>query len=77
VICAGLPEQGIGIAIKCDDGAGRAPEAVMATVIDALLPGEETWAALGNYRRPPIDDRNGIKVGEVRATDALRDALRV
>jgi L-asparaginase II len=77
VICAALPDRGIGIAIKCDDGAGRAPEVVMANVIDALLPGEETWAALGNYRRPPIDDRNGIKVGELRATDALRDALRV
>jgi L-asparaginase II len=77
VMCAALPEKGIGIAIKCDDGAPRAREVVLAAAIDALLPGEETWAALGNYRRPPIDDRNGIKVGELRATDVLRDALRV
>ena len=33
VYCAALPEQGLGIAIKCDDGAGRAAEAVMASLI--------------------------------------------
>jgi L-asparaginase II len=76
VICAGFPALGYGVAIKCDDGAGRAPEAVMAAVIEALLPGEETSAALGGYRQPSVDDRNGVKVGEVRATAALRDALR-
>ena len=26
VFCAALPEQGLGIAVKCDDGAGRAAE---------------------------------------------------
>src|SRR5262249_19733580 len=30
VVCAALPEQGLGIALKCDDGAGRAAEALMA-----------------------------------------------
>ena len=27
VYCGALPEQGLGIAIKCDDGAGRAAQA--------------------------------------------------
>ena len=30
VYCAALPEQGLGIAVKCDDGAGRAAEVMMA-----------------------------------------------
>ena len=76
VVCAALPWSGLGIAIKCADGASRAPEVVMAAVIEALLPGEATRDALGNYREPPIMDRNGSKVGEVRATAALRDSLR-
>jgi len=33
VYCAALPEQGFGIAVKCDDGGGRAAEAVTATAI--------------------------------------------
>ncbi|HVZ15187.1 MAG TPA: asparaginase [Bauldia sp.] len=75
VICAAFPETGLGVAIKCDDGAGRAPEVVMATVIETLLPGEETKAGLGNYRRPPILDRNGAKVGELRPVDGLAEML--
>ena len=31
VYCAALPELGYGIALKCDDGAGRAAEVVMAS----------------------------------------------
>ncbi len=76
VICAALPESGVGIAVKCDDGAGRAPEVVIAAVIEALLPGEATRVALGDYRAPPIMDRGGAKVGEVRAVDGLVAALR-
>ena len=37
VYCGALPEQGLGIAIKCDDGAGRAAEIVMAAVIARFL----------------------------------------
>ena len=33
VFCAALPAQGLGIALKCDDGAARAAEVVMAAVI--------------------------------------------
>ena len=38
VYCGALPEQGLGIAIKCDDGAGRAAQAIMAAVIARFLP---------------------------------------
>ncbi len=37
VFCGALPELGLGIALKCDDGADRAAETVMAAVIDAFL----------------------------------------
>ncbi len=37
VYCGALPEQGLGIAVKCDDGAGRAAEAVTAAIIARFL----------------------------------------
>ncbi len=36
VYCAALPEQGLGIAVKCDDGAGRAAEVMMAATLVRL-----------------------------------------
>ena len=32
------PEQGLGIAVKCDDGAGRAAEVMMAAMLARFLP---------------------------------------
>jgi L-asparaginase II len=37
VFCGALPDQGLGIALKCDDGAGRAAEAVMAALMIRLM----------------------------------------
>jgi L-asparaginase II len=72
VYCAGFPESGLGVAIKCDDGAGRAAETVMAAVIDALLPlnaGERE--AFADRLTPPILNRAGAKVGEIRMADGV------
>ncbi|HVY20427.1 MAG TPA: asparaginase [Bauldia sp.] len=74
VICAALPELGLGIAIKADDGAGRATEPLLSTVIAALLPmSDRESAAL----RPKvaINDRNGARVGEIRTAAELGDML--
>ncbi len=38
VYCGAIPELGYGIALKCDDGAGRASEMVMAALIARFLP---------------------------------------
>ena len=38
VYCATLPHEGLGIAVKCDDGAGRAAQAITAAVIARFLP---------------------------------------
>jgi L-asparaginase II len=74
VICAALPELGLGVAIKADDGAGRATEPLLSAVIAALLPLSE--AERGALRLAvPIDDRNGARVGEIRPVAELAALL--
>jgi L-asparaginase II len=72
VFCAALPEQGLGIALKCDDGAGRAAEVMMAALIARYLPltdGERT--ELDRYIRPVLHNWNGIAVGDLRPAPLL------
>ncbi|CAD5371615.1 Asparaginase [Rubrivivax sp. A210] len=74
VHCAAIPELGLGVAIKMDDGnTARACEVALAAIIERLLPLEESDASfmrglsdvgLGNWR--------GIAVGRLRATAVLR-----
>jgi L-asparaginase II len=72
VYCGALPQQGLGIAIKCDDGAGRAAQAIMAALIARFLPLEPAErAALRPFTQPVLHNWNGIEVGEVRMTDAI------
>jgi len=66
VYCAALPEQGLGIAIKCDDGAGRAAEVATAAVLSRFLTSGEDRAALARFVRPRLRNWNGITVGELR-----------
>jgi L-asparaginase II len=66
VYCAALPEQGLGIAIKCDDGAGRATEVATAAVLSRFLTSGEDCAALARFVRPRLRNWNGITVGELR-----------
>jgi len=73
VYCGALPVQGFGIAIKCDDGTGRAAQAIMAALIARFLPlGEDERAALTPFLRPVLRNWNGIEVGALQVTDALR-----
>jgi L-asparaginase II len=72
VYCGALPELGLGIALKCDDGAGRAAQAVMAAIIARFLPlGDAERAALARLERPILRNWNGIEVGALRVTDAI------
>jgi L-asparaginase II len=75
VICAALPELGLGIAIKADDGAGRATEPLLSAVIAALLPLNDTERAALRLTIP-IDDRNGATVGEIRPVEGLAAKLQ-
>jgi L-asparaginase II len=72
VYCAALPELGFGIALKCDDGAGRAAEAMIAAVLAKLLRSDEALSAeLARQARPAIRSRIGVEVGALRPTEAL------
>ncbi|MBM2711199.1 asparaginase [Mesorhizobium caraganae] len=72
VYCAAVPELGLGIALKCDDGAGRAAEVMIAAVLAKLLGADEALAAnLLEQANPPIESRIGAKVGALRPTASL------
>jgi len=78
VFCAAVEELGLGIAIKCDDGAGRAAEVVVAEVLSLLLgKDEELSAKLARLARPDLHNWNGILVGRLQPTGALAEGLAV
>ena len=66
VFCGALPELGLGVAVKVDDGAARASEVAMAGVIERFLPlGDKDRAALGRLLHPTLRNWNGIEVGKI------------
>ncbi|HEX4555748.1 MAG TPA: asparaginase [Xanthobacteraceae bacterium] len=72
VFCGALPEQGLGIAVKCDDGQGRAAEVATAAVIAGLLPlREHDGDFLARFVRPQLRNWNGTVVGGLRPTEML------
>jgi L-asparaginase II len=72
VYCAAVPELGLGVAIKCDDGAGRGAEVMVAAVLAKLLRSDTALAArLIEIATPPVESRAGAKVGALRPTAAL------
>ncbi len=72
VYCGALPELGLGIALKCDDGAGRAAQAIMAAIIARFLPLDAAErAALSPHTQPVLRNWSGIEVGAVRVTGGL------
>jgi L-asparaginase II len=72
VFCAALPEAGLGVAIKCVDGAGRAAEAAMGAVLCRFVPMSQAERHLLAPRfSPTLVNWNGIAVGRIRAAGAL------
>jgi len=68
VFCGAIPHAGLGIAVKCDDGAGRAAEAGFAAVLASL----DVWtmeehAALSSFAHATLKNWRKIEVGEVKA----------
>jgi L-asparaginase II len=77
VFCGALPDQDLGIAVKCDDGAGRAAEAIMAAIVARFLPlAADESAALARFVRPSLRNWNGIEVGALRVSEAINPNLR-
>jgi len=68
VFCGAVPHAGLGIALKCDDGASRASESAMAAVL-ASLP---VWTdserqALKTFTETDLSNWRKIHVGDVHA----------
>jgi L-asparaginase II len=68
VFCAALPELGLGLAVKADDGATRAAEVMIAALISRFIETPEGFAALA---RPKLANWRGAEVGEIRAAGVL------
>ena len=71
VYCGALPDQGLGIAIKCDDGAGRAAEVMMAATLLRMARPITDFGGLEPFARVTLRNWNGIEVGAIRPTKAL------
>jgi L-asparaginase II len=74
VYCASLPELGLGVAIKMDDGnTARACEVAMAAVIERLLPLNDSDAGfMAGFSEVVMRNWNGIEVGRLRAAEGLQ-----
>jgi L-asparaginase II len=77
VFCAALPERGLGVAIKIDDGNNaRAAEVAMAATIEALVDlGDADAAFLRSLSDLALRNWNGLEVGALRAVPELRRTL--
>jgi L-asparaginase II len=77
VYCAALPERGLGVAIKMDDGNNaRAVEVVMAALIEALLPlSDDDAVFMRSLAEPVLRNWNGTAVGGLRPAGPLRTDL--
>lgn len=72
VYCGAVPELGLGIAIKCDDGHGRASEVIVAAILSTLFKDDTAvQAALAELARPVLKNWNGMEVGKLRPAAAL------
>jgi L-asparaginase II len=72
VFCAILPDKGLSFAVKAEDGATRAAEAMIAALLARYFdPDSEEKAALMHLANHGMRNWNGIEVGTVRVTDVL------
>ena len=73
VHCAALPELGLGIALKIDDGGKRGTEIALAATLAALLP--DAKAALSDRIETDIETLRGARAGRIAASAELQSAL--
>ncbi len=77
--CAALPQAGLGVAIKIDDGnTARACEVAMAALIEALVPlhGDTERELLAGLSTLPLRNWRGLEVGRLAAHASLRRLAR-
>lgn len=67
VFCAALPDEGLGIAVKVEDGATRAAEALVAAVLARFAARDDAeHHFLAQWSARPLTNRRDLDVGEVR-----------
>ncbi len=67
VFCATVPSMGVGIALKCDDGASRGAEMLLTAVLDKIGVFEDGEAdTVATFLNRPILNRNFLHVGDIR-----------
>ncbi len=72
VFCAALPEAGLGLAVKADDGGGRAAQVMIAALISRFGGFDEERAArLQPFVAPRLLNWNGAEVGRLRPAGPL------
>jgi L-asparaginase II len=72
VYCAAIPELGLGVALKADDGEGRAAQAMLAGILHRFLPmDDKTRTAFDEKAWPILKNWNGMTVGAIQASTAL------
>lgn len=70
-----IPERGLGIAIKIDDGRGRAANVAVGAVLQTLGEMDDSVAAeLQNYIAPSITNSRGEVVGRAEPSSEWSDA---
>lgn len=73
VYCGALPGAGLGIAVKCDDGATRGAQVIMASLLLRLLdPTGRERAVLEGLERPELSNWRGTHTGQLQPAAALR-----
>ncbi len=72
VFCAALPDLGLGIAIKADDGGARAAQVTIAALLRRFGEFDDALEArLAPYITPSLVNWNGVEVGALRPAGAL------
>lgn len=75
VFCLGIPDRGLGLAVKVDDGNSRVIPTLVAATLAQLgaLSGEEQ-GKLQSLLHPEIRNHAGTLVGDIRPVMALKSA---
>lgn len=73
VYCAAVPELGLGVALKIDDGAKRAAEVAVCALLAKLLAQDEALSdKLRSLANPKLINWNSIEVGSLRPAASLK-----
>jgi len=70
VYCGALPALGLGFAVKIDDGAKRASEAVILALLERVIPAMQSL-----HGEAELKNRRGMTVGSTRIAGDLARAL--